>query len=403
MAKKKIDNEIFKTLIEDYNIKDTNDIKDMLKDLLSGTIQTMLEAEIEHGLGYAKHSMKDKATSNARNGHSNKTVRSEYGNIDLDIPRDRNAEFEPQIIPKYQREITGIEGQILSLYAKGMSNRDIEDHLNNLYGIDVSPSMISKITDKIIPEIREWQSRQLEDVYPIVFMDAIHYSVRKDGVVVKKAVYLAIGIDKEGRKEVLGFWIGENESSKYWLNVLNELKNRGVQDILIMSVDNLKGFSEAISSVFPKTEIQKCVVHQIRNSIRYISYKDAREFTSDLKEMYNAPTLEQAEFKLDELEEKWGKKYMAVINSWRSNWNELTTYFKYDTKIRKLIYTTNPIESLNRQLRKYTKTKSLYPTDEALMKSIYLSLKEATKKWTGRIPGWGEIYSQLSIYFEGRI
>ena len=339
MAKKKIDNEIFKTLIEDYNIKDTNDIKDMLKDLLSGTIQTMLEAEIEHGLGYAKHSMKDKTTSNARNGHSKKTVRSEYGNIDLDIPRDRNAEFEPQIIPKYQREITGIEGQILSLYAKGMSNRDIEDHLNNLYGIDVSPSMISKITDKIIPEIREWQSRQLEDVYPIVFMDAIHYSVRKDGVVVKKAVYLAIGIDKEGRKEVLGFWIGENESSKYWLNVLNELKNRGVQDILIMSVDNLKGFSEAISSVFPKTEIQKCVVHQIRNSIRYISYKDTREFTSDLKEMYNAPTLEQAEFKLDELEEKWGKKYMAVINSWRSNWNELTTYFKYDTKIRKLIFT----------------------------------------------------------------
>ena len=403
MAKKKIDNEIFKTLIEDYNIKDTNDIKDMLKDLLLGTIQTMLEAEIENELGYAKHSMKDKATSNARNGHSKKTVRSEYGNLDLDIPRDRNAEFEPQIIPKYQREITGIEGQILSLYAKGMSNRDIEDHLNNLYGIDVSPSMISKITDKIIPEIREWQSRQLEDVYPIVFMDAIHYSVRKDGVVVKKAVYLAIGIDKEGRKEVLGFWIGENESSKYWLNVLNELKNRGVQDILIMSVDNLKGFSEAISSVFPKTEIQKCVVHQIKNSIRYISYKDTREFTSDLKEMYNAPTLEQAEFKLDELEEKWGKKYMAVINSWRSNWNELTTYFKYDTKIRKLIYTTNPIESLNRQLRKYTKTKSLYPTDEALMKSVYLSLKEATKKWTGRIPGWGEIYSQLNIYFEGRI
>ena len=389
MAKKKIDNEIFKTLIEDYNIKDTNDIKDMLKDLLSGAIQTMLEAEIENELGYAKHSIKDKATSNARNGHSKKTVRSEHGNLDLDIPRDRNAEFEPQIIPKYQREITGIEGQILSLYAKGMSNRDIEDHLNNLYGIDVSSSMISKITDKIIPEIREWQSRQLEDVYPIVFMD--------------EAVYLAIGIDKEGRKEVLGFWIGENESSKYWLNVLNELKNRGVQDILIMSVDNLKGFSEAISSVFPKTEIQKCVVHQIRNSIRYISYKDVREFTSDLKEMYNAPTLEQAEFKLDELEEKWGKKYMAVINSWRSNWNELTTYFKYDTKIRKLIYTTNPIEILNRQLRKYTKTKSLYPTDEALMKSVYLSLKEATKKWTGRIPGWGEIYSQLSIYFEGRI
>ena len=403
MGKKKIDKEIFKALIEDYEIKDTNDIKDMLKDLMSGTIQTMLEAEIEHELGYAKNSVSEKNTSNSRNGYSKKTVRSEYGNINLDIPRDRNAEFEPQIIPKYQREITGMEGQILSLYAKGMSSRDIEEHLNNLYGIDVSPSMISKITDKIIPEIREWQSRQLEDVYPVVFMDAIHYSVRKEGIVVKKAVYLAIGIDREGHKEVIGFWIGENESSKYWLNILNELRNRGVQDILIMSVDNLKGFSEAISSVFSKTEIQKCIVHQIRNSIRHISYKDVREFASDLKEMYNAPTLEQAENRLDALEEKWGKKYMAVINSWRSNWNELTTYFKYDTKIRKLIYTTNPIESLNRQLRKYTKTKSLYPTDEALMKSVYLSLKEATKKWTGRISGWGEIYSQLSIYFEGRI
>lgn len=403
MGKKKIDKEIFKALIEDYGIKDTNDIKDMLKDLMSGTIQTMLEAEIEHELGYAKNSVSEKNTSNSRNGYSKKTVRSEYGNINLDIPRDRNAEFEPQIIPKYQREITGIEGQILSLYAKGMSSRDIEEHLNNLYGIDVSPSMISKITDKIIPEIREWQSRQLEDVYPVVFMDAIHYSVRKEGIVVKKAVYLAIGIDREGRKEVMGFWIGENESSKYWLNILNELKNRGVQDILIMSIDNLKGFSEAISSVFSRTEIQKCIVHQIRNSIRHISYKDVREFASELKEMYNAPTLEQAENRLDALEEKWGKKYMAVINSWRSNWNELTTYFKYDTKIRKLIYTTNPIESLNRQLRKYTKTKSLYPTDEALMKSVYLSLKEATKKWTGRISGWGEIYSQLSIYFEGRI
>ncbi len=403
MGKRKIDKEIFKALIEDYGIKDTNDIKDMLKDLMSGTIQTMLEAEIEHELGYAKNSVSEKNTSNSRNGYSKKTVRSEYGNINLDIPRDRNAEFEPQIIPKYQREITGIEGQILSLYAKGMSSRDIEEHLNNLYGIDVSPSMISKITDKIIPEIREWQSRQLEDVYPVVFMDAIHYSVRKEGIVVKKAVYLAIGIDREGRKEVMGFWIGENESSKYWLNILNELKNRGVQDILIMSVDNLKGFSEAISSVFSRTEIQKCIVHQIRNSIRHISYKDVREFASELKEMYNAPTLEQAENRLDALEEKWGKKYMAVINSWRSNWNELTTYFKYDTKIRKLIYTTNLIESLNRQLRKYTKTKSLYPTDEVLMKSVYLSLKEATKKWTGKISGWGEIYSQLSIYFEGRI
>lgn len=403
MTKRKISNEVFKRLIEDYNIKSTDDIKDMLKDLLGGTIQTMLEAEIEDNLGYSKHNYKEKITNNSRNGHSNKTVRSEYGTIDLDIPRDRNGEFEPQIIPKRQREITGIEGQILSLYSKGMSNRDIEDHLQNLYGVDVSPTMISKITDKILPEIREWQSRQLEDVYPIVFMDAIHYSVRKEGIVVKKAVYISIGINKYGEKEVLGFWVGKNESSKFWLNILNELRNRGVQDILIISVDNLKGFSEAIKSTFPLTEIQKYIVHQIRNSTRYISYKELKEFTSDLKKVYNAITLEQAENNLLLFEEKWGKKYMAVVKSWRDNWLELTTYFKYDQSIRKLIYTTNHIENFNRQLRKFTKTKTSYPTDDSLLKSIYLSMKEITKKWTGKIPNWGEIYSQLSIYFEGRI
>lgn len=403
MTKRKISNEVFKRLIEDYNIKSTDDIKDMLKDLLGGTIQTMLEAEIEDNLGYSKHNYKEKITNNSRNGHSNKTVRSEYGTIDLDIPRDRNGEFEPQIIPKRQREITGIEGQILSLYSKGMSNRDIEDHLQNLYGVDVSPTMISKITDKILPEIREWQSRQLEDVYPIVFMDAIHYSVRKEGIVVKKAVYISIGINKYGEKEVLGFWVGKNESSKFWLNILNELRNRGVQDILIISVDNLKGFSEAIKSTFPLTEIQKCIVHQIRNSTRYISYKELKEFTSDLKKVYNAITLEQAENNLLLFEEKWGKKYMAVVKSWRDNWLELTTYFKYDQSIRKLIYTTNHIENFNHQLRKFTKTKTSYPTDDSLLKSIYLSMKEITKKWTGKIPNWGEIYSQLSIYFEGRI
>ena len=403
MTKRKISNEVFKRLIEDYNIKSTDDIKDMLKDLLGGTIQTMLEAEIEDNLGYSKHNYKEKITNNSRNGHSNKTVRSEYGTIDLDIPRDRNGEFEPQIIPKRQREITGIEGQILSLYSKGMSNRDIEDHLQNLYGVDVSPTMISKITDKILPEIREWQSRQLEDVYPIVFMDAIHYSVRKEGIVVKKAVYISIGINKYGEKEVLGFWVGKNESSKFWLNILNELRNRGVQDILIISVDNLKGFSESIKSTFPLTEIQKYIVHQIRNSTRYISYKELKEFTSDLKKVYNAITLEQAENNLLLFEEKWGKKYMAVVKSWKDNWLELTTYFKYDQSIRKLIYTTNHIENFNHQLRKFTKTKTSYPTDDSLLKSIYLSMKEITKKWTGKIPNWGEIYSQLSIYFEGRI
>ena len=403
MGKKKIDKEIFKTLIEDYSIKDTNDIKNMLKDLMSGTIQTMLEAEIENELGYAKNTVSDKNTSNSRNGYSKKTVRSEYGNIELDIPRDRNAEFEPQVIPKYQREITGIEGQILSLYAKGMSSRDIEEHLNNLYGIDVSPSMISKITDKIIPEIREWQTRQLEDVYPIVFMDAVHYSVRKEGIVVKKAVYMAIGIDRKGRKEVLGFWIGENESGKYWLNILNELKNRGVQDILIMSVDNLKGFSEAISSVFPRTEIQKCVVHQIRNSIRHISYKDVREFTSELKEMYNAPTLEQAEYKLDKLKEKWGKKYPYAISNWENNWEDVSSFFQFSNDIRRIMYTTNIIEGLNRQYRKVTKTKSVFPSDSALEKMLYLASENVVKKWTQRYRNWDQVLNQLIVLYGERL
>ena len=403
MKKIRKENKLVKDLIEKYGVKTTDDIKDMLKDLLGETIQTMLETEIEEDLGYSKYDYEEKKTENSRNGYTPKTVRSEYGKIDLNIPRDRKNEYEPQIIPKYQREITGIEGQIIALYAKGMSNRDIEDHLRGLYGIDVSPTMISKITDKILPEIREWQTRQLEETYPIVFMDAIHYSVRQDAVVIKKAVYVLIGINLRGEKEVLGFWIGENESSKFWLNILNEIGARGVKDILIISVDNLKGFSEAIQTKFPKSEIQKCIVHQIRNSIKYVSSKDMKEFTKDLKTIYKAISLDQVETNLLQFEEKWGKKYQAAVKSWRDNWEELTTYFKYPEEVRKLIYTTNAIENFNRQLRKYTKTKSSYPTDDSLMKSIYLSMNEITKKWTGKIQNWGQINSQLSIYFEGRM
>ena len=403
MKKIRKENKLIKELIDQYGVKTTDDIKDMLKELLGETIQTMLEGEMEEELGYSKYNYDEKNTENSRNGYSPKSVRSEYGEIELDIPRDRHNEFEPKIIPKYQREITGIEGQIIALYAKGMSNRDIEDHLKNIYGIEVSATMISKITDKIIPEIKEWQTRQLEEVYPIVFMDAIHYSVRQDGIVIKKAVYILIGINLRGEKEVLGFWIGENESSKFWLNILNEIGNRGVKDILIISVDNLKGFSEAIKSSYPKAEIQKCIVHQIRNSIKYVASKDLKEFTKDLKTVYKAVTLEQASNNLLHIEEKWGKKYKAGIKSWNDNWEELTTYFKYPQEIRKIIYTTNSIENFNRQLRKYTKTKSSYPTDDSLSKSIYLSIKEITKKWTGKIQNWGQINSQLSIYFEGRI
>ena len=403
MKKIRKENKLIKELIDQYGVKTTDDIKDMLKDLLGETIQTMLEGEIEEDLGYSKYNYDEKNTQNSRNGYSPKKVRSEYGEVELNIPRDRNNEFKPQIIPKYQREITGIEGQIIALYAKGMSNRDIEDHLKNIYGIEVSSTMISKITDKILPEIKEWQTRQLEEVYPIVFMDAIHYSVRQDGIVIKKAVYILIGINLKGEKEVLGFWIGENESSKFWLNILNEIGNRGVQDILIISVDNLKGFSEAIKGKYPNSEIQKCIVHQIRNSIKYVASKDMKEFTKDLKTIYKAITLEQAADNLLHLEEKWGKKYRAAIKSWQDNWEELTTYFKYPEEIRRLIYTTNSIENFNRQLRKYTKTKSSYPTDDSLSKSIYLSIKEITKKWTGKVQNWGQIVSQLSIYFEGRM
>ena len=403
MKKIRKENKVIKELIDQYGVKTTDDIKDMLKDLLGETIQTMLEGEIEEELGYSKYNYEEKNTQNSRNGYTPKKVRSEYGEVELNIPRDRNNEFKPQIIPKYQREITGMEGHIIALYAKGMSNRDIEDHLKNLYGIEVSPTMISKITDKILPEIKEWQTRQLEEVYPIVFMDAIHYSVRQDGIVIKKAVYILIGINLRGEKEVLGFWIGENESSKFWLNILNEIGNRGVEDILIISVDNLKGFSEAIKGKYPNSEIQKCIVHQIRNSIKYVASKDMKEFTKDLKTVYKAITLEQASDNLLHLEEKWGKKYKAAIKSWQDNWVELTTYFKYPEEIRKIIYTTNSIENFNRQLRKYTKTKSSYPTDDSLSKSIYLSIKEITKKWTGKVQNWGQIVSQLSIYFEGRI
>ena len=403
MPKKRLPNELLDQLIKEYNIKDTDDIKNMLKDLMGSTIQRMLNSELDDELGYEKYDTQNKETDNSRNGFSKKTVRSEFGEVDLDIPRDRNGEFEPQIVKKHQTEIKGIEGQIIALYGKGMSNRDIESHLNELYGIEVSPTLISKITDRILPEIKEWQNRMLKSVYPIVFMDAIHYSVRKDGIVVKKAVYIAIGIDLEGQKDILGMWIGEAESSKFWLGIMNEIRNRGVRDILIASVDGLTGFPDAIRAVYPHTEIQRCIVHQIRNSTRYISYKDLKAFTADLKPIYKAATESLALQELDTFDARWGSKYPNAVRSWRNNWEEISVFFKYPEEIRKIIYTTNAIENFNRQLRKVTKTKSAYPTDDALMKSLYLAIRDIIKKWTGRVQGWGLILDQLMIYFEGRI
>ena len=395
--------ELVKQLIKEFDLKDTNDITNMFKELMGDTIQEMLNGELDDELGYDRYDQTNKKTENSRNGYSEKSMRSEFGDVTIKIPRDRNGEFEPQIVKKYQKDLGTIEQQIITLYAKGMSNREIEDFIKNMYGTEVSPSLISRITDRILPEIREWQNRPLKRLYAMVFMDAIHYHVRKEGTVVNKAVYIAIGIDMNGTKDVLGLYIGEAETSKFWLSVMNEMKNRGIEDILICSVDGLNGFSQAITAVFPQTIVQRCIVHQIRNSTRYVSYKDIKEFTKDLKSVYQAATLELAEHSLDKIEEKWNSKYPSSIKSWRENWTELSAYFAYPQPIRKIIYTTNSIENFNRQLRKVTKIKSSYPSDDALLKSLYLAILDITKKWTGTPHNWMSIANQLMIYFEGRI
>lgn len=394
-------NKISKMLIEEYQPETVQDLQEALKDLLGDTMEQMLKAELDEHLDYEYG---EKPLSlNTRNGSSKKTVKSSYGNIDLNIPRDREGSFEPQALKKYQKDISNIENQIISMYAKGMTTRDISTHIKEIYGFGISESMVSKITNKILPTIEEWQNRPIEKVYPFVFLDAIHYHVRENNIVVKKAVYIALGYNTEGYKEILGMWVGENESSKYWLLVLNQLKERGLEDILIVSTDNLSGFSQAIESVYPKTEIQKCVIHQIRNSTKFVSYRDIKELMKDLKTVYKASTEELALSNLDIFEEKWGKKYPMCVNSWRNNWAELATYFKYPEGIRKLIYTTNSIENFNRQLRKVTKNKTIFPNDYALQKSLYLAMVDASSKWTSRIRGWDQILSQLSIFFEGRI
>jgi len=392
-----------KQLIKQKNLKTAGDVQDMLKEMFGKTLEHMLEAELENQLGYSKYNYKEKNTENSRNGYSKKKVRSDYGDMDLQIPRDRNSEFEPIVIEKHQNDISGIEDQIISMYAKGMTVRDIQDHLKNIYGMEASPQLISNVTDKLLPVIREWQSRPLQEIYPIVFLYAIHYKVRVEGHVVSKAAYVAIGIGIEGLKEVLGIWIGENESAKFWLNVLNEIKNRGVKDIFIISVDNLSGISEAIRASFPETQIQKCIVHQIRNSCKFVSYKDLRQFTSDLKPIYRAISEEDGLAALEVFANKWESKYPLAVRSWRNNWSEISTFFRYPDAIRKLIYTTNMIESFHRQLRKVTKSKSIFPTDESLLKMLYLATMDVSRKWNSKVSNWGMILSQFTIYFEDRL
>lgn len=395
--------EQIREIIKDKHLVTADDVQSMLKEMFAETLQEMLEAELDTELGYPKNGNIPEGGSNRRNGHTKKTVRSQYGEMEIEVPRDREGDFEPTVVKKHQKDVTGIEEQILALYAKGVTVRDIQAHLYQLYGIEVSPALISNVTNRIMPLIRDWQSRPLQRAYAVVFLDAIHYKVKQEGHIVNKAVYMVIGIDFDGNKDVLGMWIGEHETSKFWLTVLNELKNRGVEDILICSVDNLNGFSEAITACFPKTEIQKCVVHQIRNSVRYVSYKDTKKLLANLKPVYSAPTEDAALAALDDFEKTWGAKYPLVVQSWRRNWGEIATFFKYPPEIRKLIYTTNMIESYHRQLRKVTKGKAVFPNDESLLKMLYLVTQDVMLRWTGRIHNWGQILLQLSVFFPDRV
>ena len=372
--------ELIKEIVRKGNFNSAADIQEALKDLMKEFIQESLEAELDSQLGYEKYEKKEDC-DNSRNGYSKKKVKSSFGEIELDIPRDRNSEFQPKIVPKYSRDISNIEEKVISMYGLGMSTRDINKHIQEIYGVDISAEMVSKITDKIIPLIEEWQNRPLEEVYYFTFLDAVHFHVKEDKAIVKKAAYIVLGVNSEGKKDVLGIYIGGNESAKFWLSVLNDLRNRGVKDILIASVDSLTGFSEAIKTIFPHTDIQRCIIHQIRYTLSFVSYKEKKEFAKDLKKIYSAPNEETGYSALEELKVKWDKKYPYALKSWENNWNELRTFFKFSPEIRKIMYTTNTIENLNRIYRKVTKTKSSFPTDMALMKLLYLSTINLTEKW----------------------
>ena len=391
-------------LLEMSNITSMDDIQNLFKETIAEFIEDGLETELDEELGYSRYDYCNKNTENSRNGHSSKTLRTSFGDVEAAVPRDRKGEVEPQLLKKNQTSISqDIEEKILSMYAKGMTTGDIEAHIQDIYGVDVSDTTVSRITDKILPVAKEWQQRPLEAVYAVVFLDAIHYHVRSEGHIVKKAVYIAIGIDLDGHKDVLGMWVGENESAKYWATVLNSLRNRGIEDIFIACTDNLCGFSTAIEAVFPKTEIQNCIIHQIRNSSKYVSYKDLKALMADPKAVYAAVDEDAALMALDTFSEHWDKKYPTISQSWRANWANLSTYFKFPQELRRLIYTTNAIEGFNRQLRKVTKAKSVFPTDESLFKMLYLAMMDITKKWTGRRQDWSMIHAQLAVYFENRM
>ena len=394
----------------DYNeeVKKCKTIDDVLgknglvQKLVKDVLENILEAEMDEHLGrdkYQRQSNIEPEERNYRNGYSQKNLRSSFGDVDLDIPRDRKAEFEPQIVKKYETVCNELDKKIISLYAKGMTTSDIQAEIEDLYGITISPSMVSKITDKVIATATEWQNRMLDKIYPIVYLDAMYFKVRSNGKIVNKAVYICLGYTMEGYKDILGLWVDEAEGAKFWLSICNDLKNRGVKEILIACMDGLKGLPQAIQTVFPSVNIQTCIVHQIRNSIKYIASKDKKAFMRDLKEVYKATTEELALAKLDKLKDTWGNSYGMVIDSWYNNWNNLSTFFAFSPRIRKIIYTTNALEGFNRQVRKYTKSRTIFPTDESLNKCVYLATMEIMEKWTQPTPNWGATLAELTLFF----
>lgn len=396
--------ELIKEYIKNESFTSTTDIMNAMKELFKDVLQQVMECELDTALGYEKSQRLSKTSPeqkprNYRNGYSQKTVKTQLGEIEIQVPRDRNGEYEPQIIGKYDRNAAGMEDKILSLYACGMSQKDISEQIKNLYDVEISPELVSKISEKIMPEVDAWQNRALQSTYPFVFMDAIHYKVKEDHHYVTKAAYVVLGITMEGTKEILGIWIGEHESSKFWLGVLNDLKTRGVKQVYLFCVDGLKGFPEAIAAVYPRAEIQRCIIHQIRYSTRYVSYKDIKELMRDLKEVYQAINEEEARKKLQQFKEKWNKSYPSCVKSWEDNWEILSTYFSYPQEIRKIIYTTNLIEGLHRQFRQITKNKPSFTNDDSLRKMLYLASQKISAKWTQRCRNWDVILRQIELIF----
>lgn len=399
---------LMRDYINSQNFSSTADIMTAMKDLFRDALQQVMEGELETTLGYEKsermsESVASNLSKNYRNGYSKKSIKTQLGEVDVKIPRDRNGEYEPKIIAKYDRNAAGMEEKILGLYACGMSQRDIAEQIKSLYDVEISPELVSKISDKIMPEVTAWQNRPLETVYPFVFMDAIHYKVKENHQYITKAAYVVLGIRMDGRKDILGVWIGENESSKFWLSVLNDLKNRGVQDVYVFCVDGLTGFREAIGAAYPKSQIQRCIIHQIRSSTRYVSYKDIKALMADLKPVYQAVNEDEGMAALIRFTEKWGKTYPSCVKSWNDNWDILSTFFAYPAELRRIIYTTNIIEGLNRQFRKVTKNKPSFTNDDSLRKMLYLASKKIVEHWTVSCRNWDMVLNQLNIMFEGRI